>query len=189
MRQYGLLRNVGFIITALLRDPYEELAERLVFINLLANSKASHLLPQFVSDIQPVVDFARELPVDDHKAMVTKFRTITRAQGESISNPMTRVFACGIDEHPEHRHICTALDNLAGMDVVGVWSRFPEFRSVLADVLGADVIGQDEPEIFEKVQEVRELLAGIGIVSDLLEHDLNLYAHASQAINVGLDGL
>jgi hypothetical protein len=56
-------------------------------------------------------------------------------------------------------------------------------------VLGADVIGQDEPEIFEKVQEVRELLAGIGIVSDLLEHDLNLYAHASQAINVGLDGL
>jgi hypothetical protein len=64
-----------------------------------------------------------------------------------------------------------------------------EFRSVLADVLGADVIGQDEPEIFEKVQEVRELLAGIGIVSDLLEHDLNLYAHASQAINVGLDGL
>ena len=92
-------------------------------------------------------------------------------------------------EHPEHRHICTALDNLAGKDVVGVWSRFPEFRSVLADVLGADVIGQDEPEIFEKVQEVRELLAGIGIVSDLLEHDLNLYAHASQAINVGLDGL
>jgi hypothetical protein len=139
--------------------------------------------------IQPVVDFARELPVDDHKAMVTKFRTITRAQGESISNPMTRVFACGLDEHPEHRHICTALDNLAGMDVVGVRSRFPEFRSVLADVLGADVIGQDEPEIFERVQEVRELLAGIGIVSDLLEHDLNLYAHASQAINVGLDGL
>ncbi|HEX3181138.1 MAG TPA: hypothetical protein VHR44_07780, partial [Beijerinckiaceae bacterium] len=139
--------------------------------------------------IQPVVDFARELPVDDHKAMVTKFRTITRAQGESITNPMTRVFACGIDEHPEHRHICTALDNLAGMDVVGVRSRFPEFRSVLADVIGADVIGQDEPEIFERVQEVRELLAGIGMVSDLLEHDLNLYAHASQAINVGLDGL
>jgi hypothetical protein len=39
------------------------------------------------------------------------------------------------------------------------------------------------------VSETREILARIGIVSDLLEHDLNLYAYASQAIQVGLDGL
>jgi hypothetical protein len=189
MRQYGLLRNAGFIICAVLRDPYEELAERLVFINLLANSKASHLLPQFVSDVQPLVDFARELPLSDQRALIAKFRGMTREQREAISNPMTRVFACGIDEHPEHRHISTALDNLGGMDVVGTRSRFADFRAVLANVIGDDVIGQDDLEIFDKVHETREMLASIGMVSDLLEHDLSLYAYASEAINVGLDGI
>jgi hypothetical protein len=188
-RQYGLLRNAGYIIAALLREPYEELAERLVFINLLANSKASHLLPQFVSDIHPLVDFARELQLSDEKGMVAKFRAMPREQRLAISNPMTRVFACGIDEHPEHRHVSTALDNLGGMDAVGTRSRFADFRVVLADLLGADILGQDDLEVFEKVSETREILARIGIVSDLLEHDLNLYAYASQAIQVGLDGL
>ncbi|GAC1335387.1 MAG: hypothetical protein NVSMB26_19860 [Beijerinckiaceae bacterium] len=188
-RQSDLMRNAGYIITALLRDPYEELAERLVFVNLLASSKASHLLPQFVSDLPPLVEFARDLPVSDRKALLTKFRAATGEQRAAMTSPMTRVFGCRIDEIPEHRHVSTALDNLATVDVVGLRTRFADFRSILNTVLGADIIGQDELELFDKVGEAREALASIGIVSDLLEHDLNLYNYAAGAVTEGLDGI
>jgi hypothetical protein len=113
-----------------------------------------------------LVDFARELQLSDEKGMDAKFRAMPREQRLATSNPMTRVFACGIDEQPEHRHVTTALDNLGGMDAVGMRSRFADFRVVLADVLGADIFGQDDLEAFNKVNEAREILARIGIVSD-----------------------
>lgn len=188
-RQYGLLRNAGYLIAALLRDPYEELAERLIFINLLANSKASHLLPQFVSDVPALVEFARDLPLSDEKALVGRFRAASPEQREALTSPMTRVFGCSIDQRPEHRHVSTALDNLGNADVVGVRARFSDFRSVLNNLLGADVLGQDEPEIFDKVRETQDTLSKIGVVSDLLENDLSLYSYASEAITTGLDGI
>jgi hypothetical protein len=189
IRQYGLLRNAGYLIAALLRDPYEELAERLIFINLLATSKASHLLPQFVSDVPALIDFARDISFSDQKALTAKFRMATPEQREAMTSPMTRVFGCGLEERPEHRHVSTALDNLGSVDVVGVRARFGDFRSLLSNVLGADVIGQDELEMFDKVREARDILAKIGVVSDLLENDLNLYSFASEAVTTGLDGI
>ncbi len=189
IRQYGLLRNAGYMIAALLRDPYEELAERLIFINLLANSKASHLLPQFVSDIPSLVDFARDLPLGDPKALVSKFRMATPEQREAMTSPMTRVFGCGIGERPEHRHVSTALDNLGSIDIVGMRARFADFRTLFNNVLGAEVLADDELEIFDRVREARDTLSKIGIVSDLLESDLTLYSYAAEAVTTGLDGL
>jgi hypothetical protein len=189
IRQYGLLKNAGYIIAAVLRDPYEELAERLIFINLLATSKAAHLLPQFVSDIPALVDFARDISFGDPKALVAKFRASTREQRDAMMSPMTRVFGCGLAELPEHRHVSVALDNLGTVDAVGVRARFADFRSVLSNVLGADVLGHDDLEMFDKVREARDLLSKVGMASDLLENDLNLYSYASEAINTGLDGI
>jgi hypothetical protein len=189
IRQYGLLRGAGYLIAALLRDPYEELAERLIFINLLATSKASHLLPQFVSDVPALIDFARDISFSDEKALTVKFRTATPEQREAMTSPMTRVFGCRIEERPEHRHVSTALDNLGSVDVAGLRARFGDFRSLLNNLLGADVLGQDELEMFDKVREARDILAKIGVVSDLLENDLNLYSYASEAVTTGLDGI
>jgi hypothetical protein len=118
-----------------------------------------------------------------------KFRAATPEQRDAMASPMTRVFGCGVDERPEHRHVSTALDNLGSVDVVGVRSRFGDFRALLSNVLDADIIGQDELEIFDKVREARDTLAQIGIVSDLLENDLNLYSYASEAVKTGLDGI
>jgi hypothetical protein len=56
-------------------------------------------------------------------------------------------------------------------------------------VLGADVLGHDDLEMFDKVREARDLLSKVGMASDLLENDLNLYSYASEAINTGLDGI
>jgi hypothetical protein len=188
-RHISTLRDKGYIIVALLRDPYEELAERLVFINTLTQSKAGHLLPFFLSDAPDLIEFAAGMPFGDSKAMMTKFRAATPSQREALTSPMTRLFACGIDEPPQHRHVSLALDNLASIDLVGVRSRFSDFRSVLATMLERDVLGVEKLDVPNNVSEVCGMLSQLGIVSDILEHDLNLYAHASQGVNAGLDGL
>jgi hypothetical protein len=188
-RHISGLRDKGYIVAALLRDPYEELAERLVFINTLAQSKAGHLLPFFLSDVPDLIEFASAMPFGDSKAMTSKFRAATPSQREALASPMTRLFACGIGEMPQHAHVSLALENLASIDLVGVRSRFSNFRSVLATMLERDVLGVEKLDAPNNVTEVRGMLAQLGIVSDLLEHDLNLYAHASEAVNAGLDGL
>lgn len=53
---------------ALLRDPFDELAERLHFLNLLSNSDALHLAPNFVTGVTPLIEMARDLPFHDPKA-------------------------------------------------------------------------------------------------------------------------
>lgn len=86
-----------------------------------------------------------------------------------------------------HLRATIALESLAGMNAVGLRTRFADFRLILTGVLGADIVGQADLEVFGKVSETRELLARIGIVNHALENHLNLYAPASKAIRVGLD--
>jgi hypothetical protein len=188
-RHISSLRDKGYTVVALLRDPYEELAERLVFIKTLAQSKAGHLLPFFLSDFPDLIEFASDMPLADSKATTTKFRAATPSQREALMSPMTRLFACGIGEVPQHRHVSLALDNLASIDLVGVRSRFSDFRSVVAAMLERDVLGVAKLDVPSNVTEVCGMLSQLGIVSDLLEHDLNLYAHASAGVTIGLDGL
>jgi hypothetical protein len=188
-RHVSSLRERGYMIVALLRDPYEELAERLVFINTLARSKAGHLLPFFLSDAPDLIEFASDMPFDDRKGMTGKFRAASPSQREALMSPMTRLFACATGEVPQHSHVSLALDNLASIDLVGVRSRFSDFRSVLATMLERDVLGVEKLDVPTNVTELRGMLSQLGIVSDLLEHDLNLYAHASQGVDAGLDGL
>jgi len=188
-RHISSFREKGYTVVALLRDPYEELAERLVFIKTLAQSRAGHLLPFFLSDALDLIEFASDMPIGDPKSIMAKFRGATPGQREALTSPMTRLFACGIDEVPQHRHVSLALDNLAGIDLVGVRSRFTDFCSVLATMLERDVLGVEKLDVPNNVAELCGVLAQLGIVSDLLEHDLNLYAHASKAVDAGLDGV
>jgi hypothetical protein len=59
---------------------------------------------------------------------------------------------------------------------------------MMAQMLGADVLGPEEPASFQTVQVLAQSLSRIGIVADLLELDLALYAFADEAIVTGLEG-
>lgn len=102
---------------------------------------------------------------------------------------MVRMLGCNFDELPDRRHVSLALEHLAACDVVGTRSRLPNFRALLADLLGEDVLGEESPANFQTVQAVSQTLSQIGVVVDLLEADIALYALAEEAINIGLAGL
>jgi len=187
-RYASYLDNAGFIKAALLREPYEELAERLLFLNLLARSPSAHLASSYLTGVTPLLEFARDLPLSDSKAMVSHFRQVGDEQKKAMASPMVRMLGCEIGDEPERRHVSTALDALAGMDVVGCRERYDAFRNLLWRTLGEDVLGDDLPTAFSSVASLAESLRRIGVIGDLLEHDVALYALAREAIEAGLSG-
>lgn len=183
IRYAHYLENAKFMTVALLGDPFEELAQRLLLLNLIQKSDAAHILDMLFSGITPLVDFARDLPLDDSKALLQRFRLATDAQREALVSPMTRTFGCSIGENPERRHVPIALENLASMTLVGVRSQFQTFGSLLAGLIGADIVGDFEPVVHPTIRVLADRLSGISLVSDLLEDDLALYSFAQQSIN------
>lgn len=182
------LGNAGYMTAAVLRDPFEELAERLLLLSLLSKSDAAHLIPSFTTGITPLVEFARDLPFADHKALTAAFRAANDLQRQALMSPMTKTFGCNVDELPERRHVSIALENLASMDLVGTRRQFAAFRILLKDLLGADLMGEDDPATFDSVQTFATTLSRIGLVADFLEHDLALYSYAEEAIGSALEG-
>jgi hypothetical protein len=187
VRYAHYLENANFTSVALLGDPFEELAQRLLLLNLIQKSDASHLVSLFFSGIAPLADFARDLPLDDNKALLQRFRQATDAQREALASPMTRMFGCGVNENPERRHVATALENLASMNLVGVRGQFPAFASLLAGIIGVDIIGDFDPVAHPTIRTLADRLSGISLVSDLLEDDIALYSFAQESVNAALN--
>lgn len=180
------LRSMEFSLAAMLRNPFEELAERLLFLKLVGKSRSSALLTNFMTGLEPAIELARDLPLDDRRALNAAFRRLTPPQRLALSNPMTRMLACNLDERVERRHVSTALDNLSQMELVGVRGKFVEFSQILNDLMGVDVTRGAEPETFQDTASLSETLSRVGSVTDLLEHDLALYSFTEEAVEVGL---
>jgi hypothetical protein len=187
--RYSLyLRNAGYVVAAMLRDPFEELAERLLVLKLLSRPNTSHLLKTFVTGIDSLVDMARDLDFTDQKALVSAFRACSDVQRLALSSPMVKTFGCNVDEPPEWRHVAVALENLATMDVVGTESAFPLFRNLFNEAVGSEVLVDDERETFVTVQELAGTLSRVGLVADYLELDLALYSFAKESIVAAYEG-
>jgi len=179
------LRKAGYLRVAILRAPLEELAERLLFLNLLSKSKASHLASIYATGVEPLVDFAKDLAFDDPRTLLSAFRAISDEQRAVLTSPMVHMLGCGSGEIPQRRHVTTALDNLSTMDVVGLRENYRVFRALLTHTLGANILGIEEPQTFQTIEPLVAALSRIGIVSDMLRHDLTLYDLAQSALAEG----
>lgn len=182
------LQERGFIRAALLRDPYEELAERMLFLSLLKKSSSPEALSRFTNGVAPLLEWSAAIEFSDLKSILDALRKLNDVQREAIASPMVRSLGCDPEERPERRHVSVALENLATMEVVGLRERFPFFRRMLEHIVGTDVFGDAEPTVSPSVHELAQTLRRIGIAADLLEHDLVLYAHARDAVLIGVTG-
>ena len=175
----------GFVSAALLRDPFEELAERLIFLSYLSRRSSDGISSAFARHAV-LSKFASRLDLEDDRALLSGFRKVTPEERRALRSPMTSIFGCTPDEEPQRRHVSMALDQLARFNVVGTRSRFPEFADLLGGCLGADLVGPHTPEALPQTVELAERLKRIGVVEDLLDEDIALYSFADEAIGAAL---
>lgn len=184
-RYSTFLESGEYFRAALLREPVEELSERLLFLKLLSKSTAPHHIETFASGLQPLMDFVQRAPLEDPKQLLNAFRQIDDAQRHALTSPMVRMFACGIDENPTHDHVSLALERLATLDAVGTRAKFANFRTLLQRLIDPKVLSGVQCVSYPSVAALADTLQQSGIVLDLLEHDLALYAHVEQALTTG----
>lgn len=180
------LREANYIIAALLRDPYQDLAERLLFLNLLSRSETAPALMRYVEQYEILLPVVANLPSQDERTLRHSMRSLSLEQRRILSNPYTRMFGCNVGEEPNFRAVSVALETLASFDVVGTRDRFPAFAQLFNAFLEAPILSpQEPPEQYNAVDDLAVRLSRISAVTRMLEHDLALYSYVVEAVENG----
>ena len=177
-RYLSVLQSNGYITFATMRQPFEELAERLQLSQNIAHDRAR---AEEGIGLEPLFDFAANLQLDDAGAIAAAFRGLTDAQADAIANPFVRTLGCEVGERPGRFHVAIALENLAALNLIGMEGRFDEFKVALAELIGHDFLEGYKLERSEKTSRIAAALARIATVRKLLAWDLLLYGIVDDA--------
>ncbi len=179
-----------FNCVALLREPYLELAERLLALKLVRkmSSKAQLLGPRDMIAFGPAIEFAESLEPDE-KLLHRAFANMPKAAIANLANPVTRQLAArGFDEVPAKGAVAAALRTLSGFSIVGLRERQDLFVAQLADLVGTTAESLPIMPDFSRTQETAALLRGVPEAGVLLEQDLEVYHQVKTAVEHALAG-
>jgi hypothetical protein len=181
--RYGyLLSEYGFKMATVLRDPYEELAERFLFIRYASSNDRPDYIADHMTGFEPLIDIAKNFDITSDDSLRSTFEGLNDAQRKALTNPFVRALTCDVDEWPEPHHVGLALENLATFDVVGLYSRYDTFKSMVHDLLGTNAIGDFTPVEVSWAPMMAAKLAQIPVVTELLALDIEFYEYARDAI-------
>jgi hypothetical protein len=184
-----LLRERGYKIVSLIRNPYEEMAERLLFARYATSPQAPPFVADHILGLKPLIGMVKAINFGDTESIRAAFDSMTPQQRGVLNNPLVRTLVCAADQRPKIGHVAVALSKLSHMDLVGIHSRFGEFKSVLREVLGIDVLESHELTSLSWVQRVAERLPEIKQAKHLVSLDMELYSYAEEAIREALGPL
>ena len=177
-----------FNCVALLRNPYQELAERLLTLKLIdtLSDKFQLLGERDMMTFAPAIEFAQSLR-NDEKALHRAFSTMPKAAIPSLSNPLTRqLVARTPDENPIKGAIAGALGTLAGFSIVGVREHQQLFLAQLANLLGVDETSLPSSSEFTRTAGFADLLRQVPEAGLLIEQDLEVYDMVKSAVEAAL---
>ena len=165
----------------LLRDPYYELAERLLVLKNLPEDKHDLLGPRDILTFQPVTDFLKESEAFDAKFCKNFMKWAPDDVLKTLSNPVCRqLSSSNADEIPTKNALASALQALSSFDVVGIREDSDFFSRSVGEILD---VGRPLPVLaeYKKVVELGESLRELSRADIILEHDLEIFDHLKQA--------
>ena len=190
-KTYESYINETFNCIALLRDPFMELAERLLALKLVRRfPETSQLLDaRDMLSYTPAIDFAEAMGSDErqiHRA----FATMPKAAIANFANPVTRQLAARTpDEAPTKGAVATALETLSTFAVVGLREGQDLFLAQFANLLGISAESLPVLPEFNQATKLCELLKRVPEVELLIEQDLEIYHHVKSALENALGKL
>jgi hypothetical protein len=180
------LRDRGFKTAILLRDPFEELAERLLILKWSATPQgmdAGAYLGQTVAD---AVHALREVDLESPRDLVAAFDSMDENAQRVVFNTTTRQLACAAADEPiEEYAVSRALDSLAELDIVGVRSDVRGFLDLCAAVLGVEQRIPDAAlRVYPSVRGLADQLRQSPEAAERIALDVQLYDATLEAMSV-----
>jgi hypothetical protein len=186
-KSYENYINETFNVIALMRDPYAELAERLLTLKHVRKFGDELLGTRDMMAYGAAISFAETIE-NDEKALRRAFSTMPKMAVGNLANPLTRQLASRTaDEAPSKGAIATALDTLSTFAIVGLRERQDLFLEELAQLLGTDADALPPIPDFANTAELAEKLRRLPEAEVLIEQDLEIYHHVKSALDNALD--
>lgn len=181
------IEGSGFKTVCLVRNPFDELAERLLVLNRAASGDMGTLGTRDSMSFEGAIEFAATLDLGDEKQLRRAFRRMSAEEAFTFADPLVRSLGARTpDETPQDSTIAAALEVLSTCAVVGLRQYPDQFLEGLAALLGVAV--SDIPLIPESpsVTGLGRILREIGSVKSLIERDLELYNQVKSAFEKAL---
>jgi len=172
-----LLRDRGYMVGVLLRDPYHEIAERILILKLATSAQSSGITDSLGPVVESAAAHLRHLnlkDISDLEAALTAAPIELRA---ILYNPLTYLLSAqNAFDAPPIPATAVALESLADMDAVGLWhDTVPFFETVSAILdLPQNLAAISLPTSTTVVQWA-DLLRDRPAVRSLIEMDLEVY--------------
>lgn len=181
LRRLGNLLNDTFRCLVLFRDPFREMAERLLlFKNMTEDAKLLGERDLFA--FKEIIGLVKEFEALDERFCKEFFRYSSAAALAPLANPFVRQLASSdADEPATSRSVATALQTLSVFDVVGIRDDAQFFSASVAELAGVDAASLPVMHDYSKVIELGEMLRRFPKAEAILEHDLEIYEHVRQA--------
>lgn len=176
-----LLQKRSYDSVVVLHDPFDELAERLLFLRLAAQ-RPGVLGERDSLTFDEALAFAKEADLDSDKALRRTFQSLDETVASRLANPLVRQLATLDHGEPVvGSAVSKALSTLASFSVVGVRRRPDLLIDALSDVLGLQSQDVTVAPPIPAATELADRLRDCPPVEDLLQYDLALYHIISDA--------
>ena len=182
INNYSYYIDGKFDVIALIQDPYEEMAERLIVLSQMHNVKLPHLGDRDYMIMGPMIEFVNNINLNDESSINAAFHDPGEDAYEFFSDPLTRLLTATNPHEPARNNkLALALETLSSFSVLGQRSEPNTFIEACAQFLGLDP--QQLPSIprFPRVAAVAEMLRANQVVGYMLEKDRELYSHVAKA--------
>ncbi len=183
-----LVKNFEYYLTqdikavAMFRDPYDELAERLIILKNVGAQASELLGPRDTLTFAPVIEALEEIERFDESSVKRFFKRASQDVFGILANPTVRqMTASTMDERPTSASVAAALGSLAAFEIVGLRSEAIDFSHGVCQMLGLDETTVPVMTEYSRVTQLGARLREIRDVELLLERDLELYAHVASA--------
>jgi hypothetical protein len=181
-RYEPFLRYTNYKFIALLRDPYEELAERILFMRYATSPESPPELKNHLTGLEGIDVVSRRINLAVPSTIGEAFAYLSEKHVQELSNPVVTSLTCGLDEHPSGPHVELALNKLSTFDLVGVRSRYHHFRDALSTLLSRDVLPAEQASI-ESVHALVPLLREVKVLKSMFKLDELLYQYTQEAVD------
>jgi hypothetical protein len=179
-----LLRDRGFKIGILLREPFEEMSERLLILKWASSLDATSTVIDLMPALQTCAGALRGLDLTDAGALDAILSRPSDELRALLYNPLVyQLAAPNAFDAPPTPETAAALDALAELDAVGLRADLRSFFDLLAAVLDLPDPLADIPLAASKtVIGFADALRNMRSARALIENDLEVYSEAARVL-------
>lgn len=172
----------GFETIALIQDPFEEMAERILVMRLMAQGYQSYLGARDAVGYEEAIAFAADLQLEDERDLKRAFRDISLGAETVLGDPLLRQLTTRLpSEAVQPASVAGALNTLSSFKIVGLRHHGHLFVEDVAAQFSLDPADLPTIDQIPATKALAERLRACPPVELLLENDLALYGYVRDA--------